>query len=69
MGGTSSEDEMVEVLVAGLGVVGRKRLSGSIGQLVVSLSKVPIPLEDDCGVALISRENKDVGIGMEVAKG
>ena len=52
---------MVEVLVVRLGGVGFKGLvSGSIGI---------IPVEVDHSVALISRENKDVGVGAEGAKG
>ena len=37
-------------------------VSGWIGKLTVRLGKVIILVEDDSIVALISRENKDVGV-------
>ena len=46
-----------------LGLVG-----GPIRQLTVSLGKVVILVQDDSSVALIGRENKDVGVGAERAE-
>ena len=60
---------MVEVLVVGLSRVGGKELvSGWIGKLTVRLGKVIILVEDDSGVALVGRENKDVGVVTEGAE-
>ena len=39
-----------------------------IGKLMVRLRKVIILVEDDSSIALISRENKDVGVVAEGAK-
>ena len=39
-----------------------------IGKLTVRLRKVIIPVEDDRSVALIGRENKDVGVFAEGAE-
>ena len=43
-------------------------VSGWIGKLTVRLGKVIILVEDDSSVALIGRENKDVGVVAEGAE-
>ena len=54
MEGTSIGDEAGEFSIEGLGGVGGQRLlDGVIIQLVVSLRKIVIPIEDDHGAALI----------------
>ena len=69
MGRAGSRDEIVEVLIVGLGGVGSKGLvGGPIRQLMVGLGKVIILVQDDSHVALIGGENEDVGIGAERAK-
>ena len=63
----SSRDEIVEVLIVGLGGVGSKGLvGGPIRQLMVDLIKVVILLQDDSSIALIGGE--DVGVGAERAE-
>ena len=57
-----SRDEMVGVLIVGLGGVGRWT------DQTVGLSKVIILVQDKSRVALIGGENGDVGIGTERAK-
>ena len=49
------------------GVGGQRLIDGAIGQLAISFSKIVIPLDDDNGAALIG--GKDIGIGMQGAKG
>ena len=66
MGRADNRDKRVEVLIVGLGGVGSKGLVGeAIRQLTVGLS---ILVQDDSHVALIGRENEDVGVGAERAK-
>ena len=68
MGKAGCRDEIVEVLIVGLGVVGSKGLvGGSIRQLTVGLGKVIILVQDDSRIALIGGENEDE-IGAERAK-
>ena len=43
-------------------------ISGWIGKLTVRLRKVIILVEDNSSVALISKENKDVGVVVEGAE-
>ena len=43
-------------------------VSGWIGKLTVRLGKVIILVEDDSSVALIGRENKNVGVVAEGAE-
>ena len=38
-------------------------VDGPIGQLALSLGKIVTLIQDDCGAAIIGREDKDVGIG------
>ena len=63
MGETGSGDEMGEVLIVGFS---RNRCKGlicaPIRQLMVSLGKVIILVQDDSHVAHIGRENEDVGV-------
>ena len=69
MGRAGSIDEIVEVLIVGLGGVGSKGLiGGPIRQLTVGLSKEIILVQDDSRIALIGGENEDVGVGAERAK-
>ena len=69
MGGTSSGDEVVEFLVVGFSEVGCYELvSELIRKLTVRLCKIIILVEEDCSVALIGRENKDVGVVAEGVK-
>ena len=64
-----SRDEIVEVLIVGLGGVGSKGLvDGPIRQLMVGLGKVVILVKDDSSVAFIGGENDDVGVGAERAE-
>ena len=66
MGRASSGDEIVEVLIVGLGGVGNKGfVGGPIRQLTVGLGKVVILVQDDSCIVLISGENEDVGFGAE----
>ena len=65
MGRAGSRDEIVEVLIVGVGGVGSK----PIRELTVGLGKVIILVQDDSHVALIGGENEDVGVGVERAKG
>ena len=60
---------MVEVLIVGLGGVESKGVViGPITQLMVDLGKVMTLVQDNSRVALIGRENEDVGVGAERAK-
>ena len=43
-------------------------VSGWIGKLMVHLRKVIVLVEDDRSVALVGRENKDVGVVVEGAE-
>ena len=69
MGRAGSRDEMVEILIVGLGGVESKGLvGGPIRQLTVGLGKVIILVLDDSRVTLIGGENEDGGVGAERAK-
>ena len=59
----SSGDEAEELSVEVLGGIrGQKLVDGKISQLTVSLDNIGIPIEDDLGAALISREDKNIGL-------
>ena len=59
----------MEVLIVGLGEVGRKGfVGGPIRQLTVSLGMVVILVQDDSRIVHIGGENEDIGVGAEGAE-